>query len=165
MGRDIHIHLVKFNRKKDEYEEVELYRKDGDSYHNAYLYTGRDYELFDILNGREDDYFPCRAIYLKNLPVTLQEEINRCQNISGYYDFCEANLADVKFYLKNHPKVRDWEYSCDDDNEEEWEKEAWKDNPVASLIERIEHFIDFFDDYWDWESSYSDVRIIYWFDC
>lgn len=162
MGRDIHFRIIKFNRKKNAYEEVQLYRKEDGSYHNVYFYTGRDYELFDILNGNEDDCFPCRSIYMENLPASIRKEIDECRNISGYYGFYEANLAEIRLYLKNHPKVRDWDYQYEDD--EKWDKEAWKDNPVASLVKRIDYFIDFFDEY-NWEYSDSDVRLIYWFDC
>lgn len=164
MGRDIHLHLVKFNRKENRYEEVKLYRKSKDgTYYVVDLFPGRDGELFDILNGNEDDYFPCRPIHVENLPSSLAEEIKKDINTFGYYDFKEANLADIKIYLKEHPKVRDWDYECEG-NQEKWEKKAWKENPVKSLVRRIDYFIDFFDEY-NWEYSDSDVRLIYWFDC
>lgn len=160
MGRDIHMHLVKFNREKNEYEEVKLYRKseDGTCY-EIEVYPSRDYELFDILNGNDDDYFPCRSVHIENLPSSLVEEIKKDKSALGYYDFNEANLADIKIYLKEHPKVRDWDYHCEDEN-----KEVWKDNPVKSLVKRIDYYVDFESKYY-WDYMDSDIRLIYWFDC
>lgn len=86
----------------------------------------------------------------------MRQEVKRYQNTFGYYNFKEINLADLKLYLKERPKVQDY----DDED-----PSALKDNPVKSFIERIEQYIDFADPFWDLnEVSASDIKILYWFD-
>lgn len=160
MGVDIHLHLIKFNYETGKYDEVKLYKKDNKTGFEAIpIYCGRDYELFNILKGHEDD-FPCKSIYENNLPEELIKEINK-DKTDYCYGFLEANLADIKLYLKNHPRVRDYDW----EDEETFDKEEWKDNPVKHLIDLIEYSINFWDDRWGWYPQNSDVRLIYWFDC
>lgn len=157
MGRDIHVHLVKFNKDKNIYEEVKIYRKNknDDNFKPIRFCSDRNYELFEILDGNKDDYFPYRPIYTTNLSVDLQKEINEYQNITGYYNFYEVNLAEAELYLFKHPEIRDWD---EDDI-------AYKPNPVANFIEEIKQVLYFYDDYWYYDVGYAGIRILYWFDC
>lgn len=162
MGRDIHVRIVQLNRETNQYEEVVLYRKNKQGeMAPVYAYDARHYELFEILDGDNCDYFPYIPVYTENLPARLKEEIEECKDIDGYYNFYEANLADIKIYLHNHPKVRDYDW----DNEDTFEKEGWKDNPVKYFIECIERYLGIADVWWFGEQFDSNIRIIYWFDC
>lgn len=162
MGRDIHVRIVQFNYKTNQYEEVVLYRKNLENKITPVsAYDARDYELFDILNGDEDNYFPNKYIYMENLPDDLRKDIETYQGIEGYYNFYEINLADLKLYLYNHPKVRDYDW----EDEETFDKEGWKDNPVKNFIEHIKWYINIVDMWWFGSSLDSDIRILYWFDC
>lgn len=158
MGRDVHIRIIKRDRDTDKWKQIKLYYKEKGKIKLVDVYPFRNYELFDIINGSEDKKYNAYPISLINLPDNLQKEIERCQNIPGYYNFREISLADLKLYLYRSPKVRDWDYEDDD-------PKAWKDNPVKYFTERIEQYIDFADPYWDFETSLSNIKILYWFDC
>ena len=158
MGRNIHVRIVKRDRDTDKWKQIKLYYKEKRKIKLVNVYPFRSDELFDIIDGSEDEKYNAYPISLINLPDNLQKEIERCQNTLGYYKFKEISLADLKLYLYKSPKVRDWDYEDDD-------PKAWKDNPVKYFIERIEQYIDFADPYWDLETSLSDIKILYWFDC
>ena len=162
MGRDIHVRLVQFNHKTNQYEEVVLYRKNQQNkIVPVYAYDSRNYELFDILDGTDDNYFPYTPVNTENLPSELKKEIEECQQTDGYYNFYETNLADVKIYLYDHSKVRDYDWH----DENTFEKEGWKDNPAKNFIECIERYIGIADVWWFGAQFDSNIRIIYWFDC
>ena len=162
MGADIHLAIVKFDRDLNAYKEIKLYKKDDkNNYVPINLYPGRNGELFDYLSGKEDD-FPVKPLYEKNLPQDLKNRIEEYRN-GGYgcYNFSEANLADVKLYLKDNPKVRDYDY---EGKEEDFLINGYKENPIIDLVKRIEYVLDFDDFFWDYDGSFADVRIIYFFD-
>lgn len=162
MGRDIHVRIVQFNYKTNQYEEIVLYHKNRENkIVPVSAYDARHYELFNILDGTEDEYFPNRTIYIENLPNDLKQEIEECKNTSGYYNFYETNLADMKLYLYNHPKVRDYDWEDD----ETFEEKGWKDSPIKSFIEHIEWYIGIADMWWIGAFLDSNIRILYWFDC
>lgn len=159
MGRDIHVRIVKRDRETNEWKQVKLYTKEKGKFKLAHVYPFRDYELFDILNESEDDKYSAKIIITNDLPVALKKEIETARNILGNYGFKENTLADLKLYLKEVPKVRDYDYEADDP------VNAYKDNPMKLFIEYLEFYIDFYDPYWDYMGSSSDIRILYWFDC
>jgi len=165
MGKDIHVRVIIRDIKTDKWEEVKLYRPtkktDKEAYRPVDFYPFRNSELFDILTGREDDYFPTTACYHEHLPSPLKEEIEDTIKNNEGFDFNDVNLADIKLYLMKHPKVRDYDYNSK--NDEDFELNGWKDNPVKYFVELIERALDLYEPYWDW-GSYSNVRIIYWFD-
>ena len=156
MGVDIHVRIAKKNRETNTWEHIKLYKKSNKRFKRVSIYPFRNYELFDILTGKGDPRFSPRSIVIQDLPFSLRQEVKRYQNTFGYYNFKEINLADLKLYLKERPKMQDY----DDKN-----PSALKDNPVKSFIERIEQYIDFADPFWDLnEVSTSDIKILYWFD-
>jgi len=136
MGKDIHVRLIQFNRKTNEYELVKLYRKINNEFRAIPVYEGRDYSLFDQL---EDDAFPSRAIYTPNLPEELRQELNECEEETGYFGFREINLADLKLYYNNTKRIK------------------------FSFIDTINNYINLYNTE-PWLYSSSDVRILYWFD-
>lgn len=153
MGKDIHVRIVKFNRDENVWESVRLYRKEKNELKVVHADNGRNYELFDILEGNDEDSYDPFAIAVNNLPEDLKKEIE--EDSQYCYNFKEANLADLKIYLHQHPKIRDYDY--DEDS-----PKAYKDNPVKWFIKRIEYYIDFACP-WDYYPD-SDIRILYWFD-
>ena len=158
MGRDIHVRIVKRDHNTNEWKHIKLYKKEKGKFKFINPYPYRNYELFDILDGTEDEEYIPFKLNTKNLPIALKSEIEKAINTLGYYDFKEINLADLKLYLKEVPKVRDWDY-------DEKDPQAFKDNPVKLFIEQIEYYLDFYDSDWDIMGSSSDIRILYWFDC
>lgn len=156
MGADIHVKILK--RDNNAWKQVTLYRKEKEEFKLVDVYPFRNYELFDILNGEEDNNYIAYPIREDSLPVAFKKEIEGYKNTVGYYGFKEINLADLKLYLYKIPKVRDYDY-------EENSPNAWKDNPVKYFIEKIEQYINFASQYGEFISPPSDIRIIYWFDC
>lgn len=153
MGADIHVYILKRNRETNAWKHIKLYTKEKGKFKLVDVYPYRNYELFDILNGKEDEKYSAQPISKVGLPPHLKKEI---EEFEYGYGFKEINLADLKLYLRQVPKIRDWDYEDTDPN-------AWKDNPVKFFIERIEQYIDFADYYWDIIPA-SDIKIIYWFD-
>lgn len=164
MGVDIHLAIVKFDRDLNAYKEIKLYKKDDkNNYAPIDLYPARNSELFDYLAGKEDD-FPVKHLYEKNLPQDLKNQIDKYKNEEyGCYDFSEANLADVKLYLKDNPKVRDYNYEGGEE-EADFLIKGYKENPVLDLVRIVEYALAFDDFFWSYEGSFADVRIIYFFD-
>lgn len=157
MGKDIHIRVIKRNRDTNNWEQIKLYRKEKRKFKLVDIYPFRNYELFSIINESEDEKYNAYPISLTGLSDSLRQEIEKYQNTLGYYGFKEISLADLKLYLYRSPKVRDWDYEDND-------TKAWKDNPVKYFVEKIEQYIDFADPYWDFDTSPSDIKILYWFD-
>ena len=158
MGRDIHVRIIKKDRETGKWNQIKLYHKEKKKFKVVDIYPFRNYELFDILNENEDEKYHANKICTPDLPIALKQEIEKLKNIAGYYGFKEINLADLKLYLYNNPKVRDYDYDTED-------PKSFKDNPVKYFIERIEQYLDFSDPYWDMDNSFSNIKIIYWFDC
>lgn len=158
MGRDIHVKIIKRDHTTDKWKQIKLYKKEKRKFKVIDVYPFRNYELFDIISEKEDERYKAYPITLINLPDNLKKEITEYKNISGYYGFREITLADLKLYLYQVPKIRDWDYEENDPN-------AWKDNPVKFFIEKIEQYIEFFDPWWEIDTSLSDIKILYWFDC
>ena len=150
MGADIHVNILK--NTKNGWEEVKLYKKDleNDQFHFIDIYPYRNYELFDILS---DSDFPCRLLRTELLPPALKETIEKEKRDYGFYNFFEANLADIKNYYYLNPLVPD--YDADDPN-------ALKENPIKDFIDTIINYINFWNG-WGIE-FYSDVKIVYRFD-
>ncbi len=157
MGVDIHVRIVKFDKENEKFKEIKTYHRTKDGkFEMTDPYPGRNSELFDYLSGREDENFPSYPLSCACLPKELISEIKNYKECVGYYSFCEANLADIHLYLKNYPKVLDYDA--------EWEnnKKVYKDNPVKAFIERIESYIDIADEWW--YEPLSAYKILYWFD-
>lgn len=156
MGKDIHVRIIKKDRETGKWNQIKLYHKENKKFKMVDIYPFRNYELFDILNETEDEKYYANNICTSDLPIALKQEIEKLKKTVGYYGFKEVNLADLKLYLYHNPKVKD--YDTED-------PKSFKDNPVKNFIERIEQYLDFSDPYWDIDNSFSDIRIIYWFDC
>lgn len=156
MGKDIHVRILQKNRNNNTWERVSLFHKEKDEIKIIDVYPFRDYELFDILSENEEDGYNADNIIIDDLPLDIKQEIEEYKNNSYGYNFKEITLADLKLYLHQMPKIRDWDYEEDNPN-------AWKDNPVKDFIDRITQYLNFVDPYWNF-NLLSNIRIVYWFD-
>lgn len=162
MGADIHVRIIKRN-SNGKWESVKLYTKENKKIKKINFYPFRNYELFDIITGKRNDNFPSSPIYMSDIPIDVLNEIKIAKKPEMCcYNFYEANLADLKLYINSNPKIRDYDYESK--NDEDFEKNGWKDNPVIYFVKRIEDIIDIADPFWDFFPP-SNVRILYWFDC
>jgi len=179
MGCDIHVRASKLNKETNLYEELILWRP-GVEYHYAhndatgemekivdnpdfekvYIYNGRNYEMFDgMKDGTEEDgygNFPHFPIVLNSLEPAFRENIKEYMEATGFFDFWEISLAEMKLYLLEHPKVLDY-YNCEED------EDVWKDNPIKDLFQDICNYINYADKEWDW-TPLSQYKIIIYFD-
>ena len=161
MGVDIHMYLTQFNKKTNKWEEVVLYHKNEEG--NIVpidIFSGRDYELFDILSGHENYNFPSSSIHVDSLPDSIKEKLFECEEENGYYGFSQVNFADLQLYLAHHPLVRDYDW----EDENTFEQQAWKDSPLKQLVERIKWILTLDDKWWAGITYDSDIKLIYWFD-
>ncbi len=181
MGVDIHIKLIRYDEETNFYKELALYHP-GIEYHydeegnkiidnpdftKVRIYDRRNPEMFDgMTNGDEVDgygIFPHTSIKLNSLEPKLKEEIEKDIKSIGYYDFFEANLSDIRYYLINHPTVVDY-----DDNEKwatwkEGQPKPQKTNPIKYLYNDICNYAKFADENWDFNPM-SVYKIIFYFD-
>ena len=176
MGKDIHIHLVKRNRETNLYEELILYKPGEDYYYDEFgdkiinnpdfkkipIYDERNYEMFEgMIDGdKVDGYgnFPHAPIDFNSLEPKFKKEIKDIVNTTGYFDFYETNLADMKLYLNEHPIVVDYDG--------EWEEgvKSQKTNPIKYLYNDICSYGRFADNLdWNFEPL-SSYKIIFYFD-
>lgn len=157
MGVDIHVKII----YKDEYgwKPVSLfYQNEKNEMKEINPYPFRNHEVFSILSGKEEDYFPYTSIFKKDLPQSVLNEINVDKTL-GCYDFHEVNLADLESYTLKHPMVKDYDAEWEDD------KPIYKTNPMIGFMNRMKSYVDFAIPDWNWDHILSKVRILYWFDC
>ena len=185
MGRDIHVRIAKYNEETNKYDEICLYRtrnkyekydydENGKTiepktpYVRVSVFSGRNSEMFDgMMDGNESDgygTFPWRPIRMNSLEDSFKEKIQHYMDTQGYYDFHEISLTEIALYLKEHPKVSD--YDADD---KEWD-DYWngkgekpvKDNLIKYLYDDICNYI-YFADFLSYDLS--DYKVIFYFDC
>lgn len=160
MGVDIHIFLCKLNYNKNKYEYIQLYKKnEKEEFEKVYPFEGRNSELFDILNSKDDNSFPSSCINEASLPIEIKEILDKDRK-DYCYGFKEVNLADLKLYFNSHPTIPNYDADWPEDEPEC----PRKDSPLLWFIQGIETYIGFYDWTYGWYSHASDVRIIYWFD-
>ena len=177
---DIHVRIAKYNKETNFYDELVLY-KPGEEYHydeegnkiidnpdfkKVHIYTGRDSEMFDgMKHGDEvDGYgeFPWVPVRLNSLEPSLradiEDKISKEGHYTGYFDFYELSLADMKLYLHDHPTVADYYVTVEED-----EPTPQKDNPIQALYEDIYNYASIADDMIMWENL-SSYKVIFYFD-
>ena len=168
MGVDIHTHLCKYNQNDNLWHELKLYRKDmndsgEDEYKKVPVYTGRDSEMFSaMLNEEKDNYghFPCANIPLLSLEEDLKKEI--AESTTYYYGFREILLSDMKYYLKDHPTVIDY-----DEDWSSWkagDSKPKKINPIKYLFDSCCSYGEFAEGLSFGIDPLSRYKLLYWFD-
>ena len=157
MGVDIHVHVLKYEEKDNLYHEKKLFVYDAskDIYDNISPWSGRNYELFRILN--DDGDFPASSyVNLNSLDDNSKEEIK--EDIEFCYGFHEILLVELKLYLIEHPTIEDFE--------EDWEEGTevpTKENPVKEFYTAICNYLNFADWTFDF-TSLSKYKVVYYFD-
>ena len=154
MGRDIHVNIL-IKTQDEGWKDVVLYKPDiTGSFTPIDIYPYRDYELFDILNKTTDVFFPAAPVKRDELPEQLKTQLEKEQDDYGFYNYFEANLADMKLYYIDNPIVEDY-----DKNDG-----SIKDHPIKDFIDTIYNYVNVWADGFI-NFFYSDIKIIYRFDC
>ena len=161
MGVDIHVHVLELDGQgTGTWEELKLFIQDKKSkeFKEVKPYEGRNSELFDILTLRTDGDFPAFSVSTANTSLNFVTEYKKYKGEIGYFHFHEANLADIKNYLNEHPVVRDY----DKEAELSTDKNFWKPNPISYFLETIITYADLASE--RYYAPLSSRKIVYWFD-
>ena len=128
------------------------------------------HDLFSIVEQTDTVCFP----RMKGIHHTLPSDT--CDYIKELYDKQTQNdiedfgithvsphwftYADMLIYLLEHPEVKN--YEAMDYTEREMDV-VFMPNPVQSLKNRVDAFLDIVMDGWyDWQEWYTSIRIVYW---
>lgn len=164
MGRDIHLRLFKYDKDRNQFKRLILYKwnESKGQHEEVYIFVGRNYEMFEIMT---DGYFPAESIVLNSLFDPDREEIEKEMGYNGTYDFKEINLAQLALYCERHQEILDYDADWSNEDSDPNFVEPKKANPVCSLFEDICKYAQFADD-WDWDfEPLSNYKLIYFFDC
>ena len=179
MSASPYFYIEFFNSKSGNWEKVDIYFKNPAGEYVAidlWPWNG-SHALFTILDCEDSYIMPEFTGIHYGLPINASQEMyaefdSHCANVEndGFNFVPEVkyfNVADAKLYLMQHPVVDDA-----DEMEMWWaqhETVAWEDvpkaemaNPLSALIKKVEAVLDFWDAFWYINSSWSDVRVIYW---
>lgn len=163
MGVDIHLKLCKYDPADNLWHELKLYRKEKNEYKRVYLYEGRNSEMFAAMQNEEQDsygHFPFASIPLLSLDEELRAEIKEAKEYC--YGFSEVLLSDIKYYLKDHPTVVDYDEDWGDWKEGDPKPE--KTNPIKYLFESCCAYGEFAEGWSFGIDTYSRYKLLYWFD-
>lgn len=166
-----------YNHKLGNWEKFDIYHlteKGEFKPCNLWPYNGT-HELFSILEIEHSSDMPEFGAVHDGLPIDASPEMysifNKHSWTEGDTIYTPAvkwfNLADAKLYLNDYPKVIDeeamehWWAEAGDVPYNEVPKQTMP-NPLKSLVERVETFLDAGDGFWRWDHSTSDVRVICW---
>ena len=157
MGVDIHVKII--YKDKNGWKPISLFcQNDENKTEVIDPYPFRNYEVFSVLSGKEDDNFPYDHIFSQDLPQSVLDEINEDEK-SGCYGFKEVNLADLESYVLKYPKIKDYDVEWEDN------KPVYKTNPMIDFMYRMKSYVDLAVPFWELNNILSKVRILYWFDC
>lgn len=168
-----------FNYKSGNWEKIDLYKVNSKGNYipiGLWPWNGT-HALFTVVGCEHSYELPEFKAIHEGLPVNASPEMysifdSHCATVEkDGFDYVPEvkhfNLADAKLYLKDHLNVQDF-----DAMEEYWYKNEdvpFEDvpkiemtNPLYGLVDRVETILDLWDDFWLFDHSYSDVRIIYW---
>lgn len=163
MGVDIHLILCKYDETDNLYHELALYTKGMENYHKVRIFEGRNSEMFGIMQNEEEDmagHFPSTSIALPSLEESVKKEIKEQEYC---YGFQEVTLADIQYYLKDHPTIVDYEADWGDD----WkpgDPKPMKKNPIQYLFDNCLYYAEFVEGWSFGIDPYSRYKLLYWFD-
>ena len=163
MGTDIHMKVVKFNHEDRYFHELKLFRVDDGEYRPVYIYNGRNSEMFDAMQNKNNyqyGMFPCRGcLKVSSLDPELQKFFEEEMKIVGCYGFNEISLNEFGNYVLTHEKIEDYDVDWEGNETEV----VYKDNPLKDLYSAVIHYIDFAEKYGIYK-DYDDYKVIFWFD-
>ena len=175
MSASPYFYIEAYNAKTGNWEKVDIYSKNSAGEYvpvDLWPWNG-SHDLFSIV-GYEDSYdMPEFNAVHSGLPVNASQEMYAI--VQDHYDeeinympqIKYFNVADAKLYLMKYPTVQDsdemetWWAQHDNTIWEEVPKME-KQNPLKALIDRVESILEFWDEFWWINGSWSDIRIIYW---
>lgn len=169
MGKDIYVHVFKYNSETNLYNELKIYtfNENKNEIDNPPpkvipVYSGRDYKLFDILtNSNPDDYtgyFPNSYININSYTENFKELIKEKEE-SQCFDFFETSFADVLNYIKDHSIILDknsYEWNDPDDH-------PIIDNPVKNFYKNCYNYASLAEKDDPREVLLSQYKIVYYF--
>lgn len=171
MGRDIHIYVEKYNRANKVWDALIPVIKTRDYNNNLVekqvdFFSGRNYELFEILEGEEYEIFDPHYSIIDDLSPEVQEKYDAAFNseeYTGYFNFRWTTLADLYIAILEHPEVVDYdaEWRTDKDGND---IKAYKPNPLKYIFDRVVFYVEDLYEEWNWKTVSSEIRIVYWFD-
>ena len=160
-----YFYIEKMNKDTNKYEKVTLYTKP--SKYASQETKDRGYAEVDVWpwNGTHDVFealknFPYLSTIGPNLSDEMDEIIKKHRNDELFSpNICCINLADMYIEYYKNPTVVDYDVEWDEDD---INLAPRKENPLKSVIDRIESYISLADEMWDCTTTPSDVRLIYW---
>lgn len=170
MGVDITVYVYKYNEEDNKFHRIRLHRENPKTgqLDEVHIYNGRNGEMFNALqNGGGDSYgeIPCRAIRLSSLAEDDAAKLESLREDGCCYGFNEISLYALRQYVREYPKVKDFDGFWDE-GEDEKVAPIYKENPIKYLAEEIQYFVEFTNPYGIWhEADYEDYKVIYFFDC
>ena len=163
-----------YNRELCQWEKFDLYAK---NYKNEMVpvdlwWWNGTHELFSVLEFEESYDFPEFTALHRKLPMDVSNEMQKtfedhCDEEFNYVpDVHWFNMADALLYLNKNEMVEDFDsmekiWIAKDIEWGEVPKQYMK-NPLYSLIDRVNCFLEFADDIRYFGLSPSEVRIIGW---
>jgi len=179
MSASPYFYIEAYNSQTGNWEKVDIYFKNpADQYVAVDLWPWNgSHALFTIV-GCEDSYdMPEFDAVHNGLPINASQEMyaefdSHCATMEkdGFNYVPEVkyfNVADAKLYLMKYPTVPDsdemetWWAQHDNVIWEEVPKQEMQ-NPLKALIDRVESILDFWEPFWYINSSWSDIRVIFW---
>ena len=166
-----------YNRELGKWEKFDVYtrNKKGELEAVDLWWWNGTHELFSVLEFEESYDFPVFTSLHTGLPIDVSDEMQKefekfCVDDDEFMYVPKVqwfNLADALLYLKDNETVENFEAM-----EEVWAEAKtlkWENvpkqymkNPLQSLIDRVNCFLELADDLRYWELSPSEVRIIGW---
>lgn len=175
MSLSPYFYLEKWNEETNCYERIHLYKKPWKYASQEEKERGYEdvdfwpwngtHEIFSLLNTetRSNAYDSIKGVHYGKPPLVskeIEEEIDNFFNEDNYYKPDNTvrwvTLADLYIEKLSHPKVVDYDAEWEDD------KKVYKDNPISTVIDRIETFISLGDNDWELENNKSLIRLVYW---
>lgn len=176
MSMTPYFYIEIYNRKLGQWEKFDIYGlnyKDEIVPIDLWWWNG-SHELFSVLEFEESYDFPTFFHIHHGLPMDVSNEMQKkfeshCVDDEDWTyvpDVHWFNLADALLYLRDNDTVEDSDAMADEWMETgvEWERvsKQYMKNPLQSLIDRVNCFLECADDLRYFEISPSEVRIIGW---
>ena len=163
-----------YNRQLGKWEKFDLYAMDSKNEIVAvdlWWWNGT-HQLFSVLEFEDSYDFPVFTSLHRGLPMDVSNEMQKkfedhCDEEFNYVpDVHWFNMADALLYLNKNEMVEDFDsmektWIAEDIEWEEVSKQYMK-NPLYSLIDRVNCFLECANDIRYFELSPSEVRVIGW---
>ena len=167
MSRTPYFYLERFNRKTNKYELEHplIWNWNRTKQVSADLFPFNGcHELFSIVEDQSQYDFPHMFGIHHDMPADVSEDIkNNFENCKIEYGTGEEikivypkahwfTYADMYIYLMENPTVIDYDT----------EESVPVSNPIKTLKNRVDAFLEVMNEWGDWKEDYSLIRIVYW---